>query len=63
MFEELKPCPFCGGKAVLVVIEGVEVRCEDCGARTDRRVTYKTPTGVYGNKPVEKVIELWNRRV
>lgn len=30
----LKPCPFCGGKAVLFVEHGVQVMCLSCGVRT-----------------------------
>lgn len=60
--NELKPCPFCGGKAIDVCEEGNFfgkaaysrtyrfVRCRKCNART----------GVYGTRP--KAIEAWNRR-
>jgi len=40
MDNELKPCPFCGGKAKVVshswdlFITAVEIVCTDCGART-----------------------------
>lgn len=30
----LKPCPFCGGKAVVHVNDGVRVVCTECGAKT-----------------------------
>ena len=30
----LKPCPFCGGEAVLFVENGVQVICLSCGVRT-----------------------------
>lgn len=30
MSEELKPCPFCGGKAVIHVGDGVRVICTVC---------------------------------
>ena len=29
---ELKPCPFCGGEAVVHVNDGVRAVCRDCGA-------------------------------
>lgn len=55
--EELKPCPFCGGKADLVDY-GLTgrmkvVQCSDCGART--RVF--NPNVKRGN-----AIDAWNRR-
>lgn len=33
----LKPCPFCGGKAVLFVESGVQVICLSCGVRTSSK--------------------------
>ena len=61
MSEELKPCPFCGGKAVIHVSDGVCAICTECEASTqilvDRLINGK-PTG----DSVGSVIELWNRR-
>ena len=34
MSEELRPCPFCGGKAVYRGTGQVYVRCLACGARS-----------------------------
>ena len=53
MSEELKPCPFCGGNAILAEINGTDdyyVVCEVCCACTD----------FY---PKEKAIKAWNSRV
>ena len=50
--EDLKPCPFCGGKAEVVYIKDNQyVRCSRCGAVGAN--TFNT----------EDVIAAWNRRV
>lgn len=59
---DLKPCPFCGGKAYLFVNEGVRVICPKCGATTKCLVDAMTSEGVAGNA-IQSVIEAWNRRV
>lgn len=54
----LKPCPFCGGKAVLFVESGVQVICLSCGVRTSsktdmicqKRVSQKAQLQVLLNK-------------
>lgn len=48
---KLKPCPYCGGKAVEKGTERVYIMCEDCGSATK---TYSTP---------KEAMEAWNRRV
>ena len=61
MSEELKPCPFCGRKAVIHVKDGVCVVCTECGAMTQCFIdTYiqGKPTG----KAVKTAIGRWNRR-
>lgn len=36
MTEELKPCPFCGGEAILCEnIDRAYVYCKECGCQTD----------------------------
>lgn len=62
MFDELKPCPFCGGKAYLFVNDGVRVICPRCGAGTKVLVDAMSCKGVAGNA-TKAVIEAWNRRV
>ena len=54
MAEKLKPCPFCGGKAVFIQEFGYVV-CLKCGCRT---ATYLS--AVFNN---QQVITKWNRRV
>ena len=61
---ELKPCPFCGSKNVVLeentVRKGFEasIYCNgDCMA-TQYTITYDTP-----EEAKEQVIKLWNRRV
>lgn len=58
---ELKPCPFCGGKASLFVEDGVRVICNKCYASSLISTDMLGANGVAGNA-VEKVIEAWNRR-
>ena len=63
----LKPCPFCGGKAVLFVENGVQVVCLSCGVRTSSKADRIYQKGVSQEKiatsSVEQVIEEWNSRV
>lgn len=48
--EELKPCPFCGGKAWIgISIELCQIQCESCGAKIKGK--YK-----------DRLIEAWNKR-
>lgn len=57
--SELKPCPFCGGKADLLDygLTGARkvVQCSDCGAKT-RAFDPKVKRG-------ENAIDAWNSRV
>ena len=61
MTDELKKCPFCGGKAMLLkwdeymatdnVFQSFAVRCRECGAFID---SWK--------KTEEEAARAWNRR-
>lgn len=63
----LKPCPFCGGKAVLFVGNGVQVMCVSCGVRTSLKADKSFQTGISQERmstdSIDSVIEEWNRRV
>lgn len=61
MNEELKPCPFCGGKAIKQVNSGVCVKCVDCGISTITLIDM--PSHKSNKGAIERVIEMWNRRV
>lgn len=56
--DDLKPCPFCGGKARLFVNGGVRVICSKCHVGT----MILTDNMEYESNAVETVIEKWNRR-
>lgn len=63
----LKPCPFCGGRAVLIVENGVHVMCLSCGVgtsiRTDKIYQKGVSQEIIVTDSVDKVIKEWNRRV
>ena len=55
---ELKPCPFCGGKAIITrhIYVFVLVVCEKCGAESGMfRISKEYCSD-------EKAAEAWNRR-
>ena len=61
MMSELKPCPFCGGKAEIehneiLTLMFSYVVCRNCGAKTGEYRVNST----YSSD--EKAIEAWNRR-
>lgn len=59
--DELKKCPFCGGKAAVFVHNGVKVLCLTCGAQTDSHIDFAT--GIeHGCNSVQRVVDAWNRR-
>lgn len=54
---KLKPCPFCGGKAMIdsdyIFKNSWKVFCRNCGCGT----------GIYDGKTPQRAAEAWNRRV
>lgn len=60
--SELKPCPFCGGKAMIEqakVRKGYETYIVCCGCLVDMpTITYDTQ-----EEADKKAIKAWNRRV
>ena len=76
--DELKPCPFCGGKAkvdkvsppfMLKKLHGLyfSAGCSQCGACTSLFRTHKSGSPLmnewYDEEAKQKAIEAWNRRV
>lgn len=75
--EELKPCPFCGGKAVFDTVSNLsshyevgfefEIECKNCGAKLPKRYKVKfSLTDSGGINPLyddrDRAAEEWNKR-
>lgn len=56
--NELKPCPFCGGEAVIRVLMGKEYICPI----HKRSCVIKPNTWLQANLPIKVQIKGWNRR-
>ena len=59
--DELKKCPFCGGKAALLANNDVKVSCLRCAAQTNHQIDFMIRTGRCTNA-VQRVVDAWNRR-
>lgn len=70
---ELKPCPFCGGKAVLretqlYLCEALQIHCKKCSVHTPKvifnHLRYSDGEEIYVTQTmaVEEVTNRWNRR-
>lgn len=57
--KELKPCPFCGGEAVIKCCLGNFY----ISPKHKKNCVIEPCTWLQSEKPIEKQIEAWNRRV
>lgn len=57
----LRPCPFCGGEAVLFVDDGVRVICLECRAQTSTLADRLYDNSI-GKGSIKTVVNAWNRR-
>jgi hypothetical protein len=52
-FDDLKPCPFCGGKAGFV---GTEIECIDCGMMMPKTQTFEGQIRNWNTRPIEDAL-------
>jgi len=52
-FDDLKPCPFCGGKAGFV---GTEIECIDCGMMMPKTQTFEGQIRNWNTRPLEDAL-------
>lgn len=68
--DELKRCPFCGGRASMFYREGRHglfgyVQCEECEAKTRTKTVYGEPDNpkFWEQAPYYELATIWNKRV
>ena len=59
MPNELKPCPFCGGEAVIRILFGKQF----IAPLHKKSCIIKPDTWLKADLPIENQIKAWNRRV
>lgn len=57
--NELKPCPFCGGKAIL---DREDIFCRDCRVKLDIYEFISTGEACNYQEAVKCAVDTWNRR-
>lgn len=58
---ELKPCPFCGGEAMIFVCDSISVMCKKCHCQTRPR-SDETISNAEKFNSFEAVVKEWNAR-
>lgn len=51
--DELKPCPFCGGKADYV---GTEIECLECGVMMPKTFAFEMQVDNWNTRPIEDAL-------
>ena len=54
----LRPCPFCGGRAILLNL----LETQYVGAIHEKSCTMRPDTWLLSAKPIKKQIKAWNQR-
>lgn len=66
MMEDLKSCPFCGGEAEIVAVDGrygdfVFAACSMCDAQS-KRFRVQQDDEIYTGRAAQKAAHFWNQR-